>query len=352
MASRPASVIASSSRDARNSPAERVRRFPFVAAPDQQPRQRERRRRIRVAGDGGAVGRDRQVVGARARLQVADARQRLRIGARGGRRRVRQRARDVVTRERDVGDLQVGLARARRREARELVEPRHRLVELAGALEQVDEREPGLDGDVARDAASASPALTRASSSLSVAIAPRESPVRCCASARNSATSRSSGWARASSRSWRICASMRPRPWRTSSPSSRTRASRRSAACCSLPGSLRSASASTVFHSVTASFDLPLVLEDLGQQAVGIDALRFERLRPLRLGDRVGGEVVLQQHLGQPQVAAHRRPHALAQRRPGRARFVLLADLELRLAQADDDDLVARDRACAAAARS
>ena len=82
--------------------------------------------------------------------------------------------------------------------------------------------------------------------------------------------------------------------------------------------------------------DLLLVLEDLGQQPVGLDALGFERLRPFRLDDRVGGEVVLEQHLRQPQVAAHRRAHALAQRRPGRARFVLLADLELRLAEADD----------------
>ena len=86
--------------------------------------------------------------------------------------------------------------------------------------------------------------------------------------------------------------------------------------------------------------DLLLVFEDLGQQAVGLDVLRLERLAAFRLRDRVGGQVVLEQHLGQPQMAAHRRPHALAQRRPGRARLVLLADLELRFAEADDDDLV------------
>ena len=49
---------------------------------------------------------------------------------------------------------------------------------------------------------------------------------------------------------------------------------------------------------------------------------------------------MLEQHLGQSQQAAHRRAHAFAQRGPGRARLGLQTDLELRFAQADDDDLV------------
>jgi hypothetical protein len=50
---------------------------------------------------------------------------------------------------------------------------------------------------------------------------------------------------------------------------------------------------------------------------------------------------VLQQHLGQPQVAVHGWADALPQRGPGGARLGLHARLELRLAQADDHDLVA-----------
>ena len=72
--------------------------------------------------------------------------------------------------------------------------------------------------------------------------------------------------------------------------------------------------------------DLLHVLEDLRQQAVGLDVLRLQRLRPLGLADRVAAEVVLEQHLRQPQVAVHGRAHAIAQRRPGGARFVLLAE--------------------------
>ena len=75
--------------------------------------------------------------------------------------------------------------------------------------------------------------------------------------------------------------------------------------------------------------DLLHVFEDLRQQPVWFDALGFERLRPFCLRDRVGAEIVLQQHLRQPQVAAHGRAQALAQRGPGRARFGLLADLKL-----------------------
>ena len=67
-------------------PAERIRRFLFVAAADQEPRERKRRRRVGVTGDRGPVGCDRQVISTRARLQIADARKRLRIGAGGGRR--------------------------------------------------------------------------------------------------------------------------------------------------------------------------------------------------------------------------------------------------------------------------
>ena len=128
---------------------QRIRRLLLVAAANEQPRERERRRRIRVVRDGRPVGRDRLLVRASARLQFADACQRLRIRSCGSGRRVRQGARHVMARERDVGDLQVGFARPSRRQPRDVIEARDGFVELARPLEQVDQRESRLDGDVA-----------------------------------------------------------------------------------------------------------------------------------------------------------------------------------------------------------
>jgi hypothetical protein len=322
-------------------PGEGVRGVPFIAPAHQQPRQRNRRCRVRVTCNRGPVGRDRQVVGARARLQVAHARQRLRIGARGGRLGMRQRPCHVVTRQCDVGDLEVCLARARRREARDVVEPCDRFIELAGALEQVNEREPGFDGDVAGDARRFSgphpgqELLQGGDCAGGVA----GSLLRFREEQRHLEIVGMGARVVAQLANLRVHAAAALAHQQPEQPHAGLAPQGR------VLFTTRQLAVGEREHCVPLGdrfAHLLLVLEDLGQQPVGIDVLGFERLRPFRLDDRVRGEVMLQQHLGQPQVATHRRSDTLAQRRPGCARFVLLADLELRFAQADDHDVVRR----------
>jgi hypothetical protein len=171
---------------------QRVRRLLFVASPDEQPRQGERRGRVRVVRDRGAVRRDRLVIGAGARLQIADPRERLRIGGGRGSGRVRKRARDVVARERDVAICRCA-SRARpgasfaisssRATASSSWPVRFRSWTSANPASTATSRVAALGAAL----------FARVSTSFSVAIALFESPIRCCASARKSATSRSSG---------------------------------------------------------------------------------------------------------------------------------------------------------------
>ena len=250
-----------------------------------------------------------------------------------------QRPCHVVARQRDVGDLEVRLARTRRREARDVVEPGHRFIELTGALEQVNEREPGFDGDVARDARrfpgphpgqQVLQGRDRAGGIAGALLRFREEQrhleiVGMCARIV------------AQLSDLRVHAAAALAHQQPEQPHARFAPERRVLFVARQPA------VGEREHRVPLGdgfVHLLLLLEDLSQQPMGIDVLGFERLRPLRLDDRIRGEVMLQQHLGQPQVAAHRRADAVAQRRPGCARFVLLSDLELRFAQADDHDLV------------
>ena len=228
-------------------------RFFFVAGAQQQADQRQRRGGAGAVRDRVAVRGDGQRVRAGARLDVADALQRLGVGARGRRGSVLQRPRRIGARERDVGDLQVGVARAPGSQPCDVGQPCHRFVELAGSLEQLHERERRLDGDI-----------TGGGVLRAVAKPHQQLPKRrnrrgrvAVSLLRLGEEQRGLEVVGLGARVFAQLPNLRVQaaaPLPPSSPSSRTRASRRTAPCCASPRRLsRAASASTWFHSATAS---------------------------------------------------------------------------------------------------
>ena len=87
---------------------------------------------------------------------------------------------------------------------------------------------------------------------------------------------------------------------------------------------------------VERRFGLALSLVDLPEQAMRRRALLVEGQHRPRLLHRGGEQIVVEQDLGQPEVPGRGRDRAVAQRRPGAARVVFSAGLELRLPEADD----------------
>ena len=88
-----------------------------------------------------AIGRNRLGVRSRARLNLGDARQHRSVGTNRGARGVFERAIRLVSRKCHVRDLHVRLPSPTRCDVRDVGETLHGLIELAGALEQVDEPE-------------------------------------------------------------------------------------------------------------------------------------------------------------------------------------------------------------------
>jgi hypothetical protein len=89
-------------------------------------------------------------------------------------------------------------------------------------------------------------------------------------------------------------------------------------------------------------FDLAVALEDSRQQTVGGDVARVHGLRPSGFCRSLRTHVVVQQHLGQPQVTGHAATGAVTQRGPDPLCILLVAALELGFADADDRHLVLR----------
>ena len=100
--------------------------------------------------DGLAVRRRGERVGPCVLSYFCDPDELRRIGAvfRGG--GVRERARQLVANEREVGELQLGLAGAGGRKLRQAAKVGRRFGELSTLLQQTHQREPGLDASLAR----------------------------------------------------------------------------------------------------------------------------------------------------------------------------------------------------------